>query len=83
MESNTRDLTFEGDARPLLVGLLAVQVFLGYEWLMSGLSKVLAGDFASGLAATLTDQAKGPDGAIQGAPRAGRDPPTASSSATW
>jgi thiosulfate dehydrogenase [quinone] large subunit len=52
------DLQFEGSARPLLVGLLAVQIFLGYEWLMSGLAKVLAGDFASGLASTLSDQTK-------------------------
>ena len=50
--------SFEGDARPLLVGLLAVQIFLGYEWLMSGISKVIAGDFASGLASTLSDQSK-------------------------
>lgn len=56
--STARTLSFEGDARPFLVGLLAVQIFLGYEWLMSGLSKVLAGDFASGLAGTLSDQAK-------------------------
>jgi hypothetical protein len=45
-------------ARPLLVGLLAVQVFLGYEWFMSGVAKVLAGDFAGGLASTLSDQTK-------------------------
>lgn len=43
------------DARLLLTGFLAVQIFLGYEWLMSGLAKVVAGDFAAGLAATLTD----------------------------
>ncbi len=51
--------SFEGDARPPLIGLLTVQAFLGYEWLMSGISKVLAGDFASGLAGTLSDQSKG------------------------
>ncbi len=56
--SSARTPSLEGDARPFLVGLLAVQIFLGYEWLMSGLSKVLAGDFASGLAGTLSDQAK-------------------------
>ncbi len=56
--STARTSSFEGDARPFFVGLLAVQIFLGYEWLMSGLSKVLAGDFASGLAGTLSDQAK-------------------------
>ncbi len=58
MRDGTSDITFEGSARPLLAGLLAVQVFIGYEWLMSGLSKVLAGNFASGLAGTLADQSK-------------------------
>ncbi len=46
------------DARPLVVGFLALQFFIGYEWLMSGLSKVAAGDFASSLAATLADMTK-------------------------
>jgi uncharacterized membrane protein YphA (DoxX/SURF4 family) len=58
MHEDKPDLQFEGSARPLLVGLLAVQIFLGYEWFMSGLAKVLAGDFASGLANTLSDQTK-------------------------
>jgi thiosulfate dehydrogenase [quinone] large subunit len=58
MHQERPDLQFEGSARPLLVGLLAVQIFLGYEWLISGLAKVLAGDFASGLANTLSDQTK-------------------------
>jgi uncharacterized membrane protein YphA (DoxX/SURF4 family) len=46
------------DAGPLIAGFLALQFFLGYEWFMSGLSKLLAGDFASGLAGTLTDMTK-------------------------
>jgi uncharacterized membrane protein YphA (DoxX/SURF4 family) len=46
---------------PLIAGFLGVQFFLGYEWLMSGLSKLLAGDFASGLAATLSDMTKDQD----------------------
>jgi thiosulfate dehydrogenase (quinone) large subunit len=46
------------DARPLVVGFLALQFVIGYEWLMSGLSKVAAGDFTSGLAATLADMTK-------------------------
>ncbi len=58
MQDKRPDVTFEGSARPLLIGLLAVQIFLGYEWFMSGLSKVLAGDFLSGFASTLTDQTK-------------------------
>ncbi len=58
MEYGKPDLQFEGSARPLLLGLLGVQIFLGYEWLMSGVAKVIAGDFASGLAGTLSDQTK-------------------------
>lgn len=58
MQDGKPDVQFEGSARPLLLGLLAVQIFLGYEWLMSGLAKVIAGDFATGLAGTLSDQTK-------------------------
>lgn len=58
MQDGKPDLQFEGSARPLLLGLLGVQIFLGYEWLMSGLAKVLAGDFVSSLASTLSDQTK-------------------------
>ena len=43
------------DTTPLLVGFIAVQFILGYEWLMSGLAKVIADDFPGGLAATLSD----------------------------
>ena len=64
MQCKTSDpgVDFEGSARPLLVGLLAVQIFLGYEWLMSGLSKVLARDFAGGLAGQLGDLSKDQSG---------------------
>ena len=58
MQDRQPEVAFEGSARPLLIGLLAIQIFLGYEWLMSGLSKVLAGDFATGLADQLTDLSK-------------------------
>ncbi len=58
MQDQRPEVTFEGSARPLLIGLLAVQIFLGYEWFMSGLAKALAGDFASGLAGTISDQTK-------------------------
>ena len=43
------------DTRPLLAGFLAVQFFLGYEWLMSGLSKIMADNFPGTLAGTLSD----------------------------
>jgi len=35
--------------------LLLVQLALGYEWLVSGLTKVVHGDFAGGLASELKD----------------------------
>lgn len=56
MQDEGPEFAFEGSARPLLVGLLAIQIFLGYEWLWSGLSKVLSGTFVSGLADVLTDK---------------------------
>jgi uncharacterized membrane protein YphA (DoxX/SURF4 family) len=58
MQDKGQEVAFEGNARPLLAGLLAIQTFLGYEWIMSGLSKALAGDFATGLGDTLTDGSK-------------------------
>lgn len=39
-----------------LVGLLLVQILIGYEWLMSGVTKVVRGGFPSGLADELTDK---------------------------
>ena len=40
-------------AKPALIGLLIIQLVIGYEWLTSGITKVASGDFASGLAADL------------------------------
>jgi uncharacterized membrane protein YphA (DoxX/SURF4 family) len=48
--------------QPLMAGFLAIQFFLGYEWFMSGFSKIVAGDFASGLAATLSDMTRDQSG---------------------
>jgi hypothetical protein len=58
MQHNTPTVTFEGSARPLLAGLLAIQAFLGYEWFMSGLAKALSSDFISGLGDQLTETSK-------------------------
>ena len=33
-----------------MVGLLLVEMIIGYEWLVSGVVKVVKGDFPSGLA---------------------------------
>lgn len=58
MQDTTQRTTFEGNARPLLGGLLLIQAFLGYEWFMSGLAKALSGDFVSGLGDELSDLSK-------------------------
>lgn len=42
-----------------LVGILLVQIVLGYEWLMSGLTKIVRGGFPSGLADELTEKSEG------------------------
>lgn len=40
-----------------MIGLLIVQMIIGYEWLLSGIAKIAAGDFVSGLAVDLTEVA--------------------------
>lgn len=45
-----------------LVGLLLVQLVVGYEWLASGLSKLIRGDFPGGLADDLREKSKGAAG---------------------
>ena len=40
------------------VGLLIVQIIVGWEWLISGLTKIFRGGFPSGLGADLTDTSK-------------------------
>ncbi len=46
-------------ARIPLFGFLAIQVAIGYEWLNSGLTKIVRGGFPSGLAAELREASKG------------------------
>lgn len=43
-------------AGPTLIALLVFQIIIGYEWLISGITKVASGDFVSGLAADLKEQ---------------------------
>lgn len=40
-----------------MIGLLIVQIIIGYEWLLSGIAKFAQGDFVSGLADNLTEAA--------------------------
>lgn len=42
-----------------LTGLLFVQIVIGYEWLVSGVTKLWRGGFATGLAGELRDKSKG------------------------
>ena len=41
-----------------VVALLLVQICIGYEWLVSGLTKIVHGDFPAGLAAQLREMSK-------------------------
>ncbi len=49
-------------ARLPLVGLLLVQLLVGYEWFVSGLTKIVRGGFPSGLAKELTEKSQGAPG---------------------
>jgi len=61
MNGNDKGTAVLGAARLPLVGLLLIQLFLGYEWLMSGLTKIVRGGFASGLADELAEKSEGVD----------------------
>jgi uncharacterized membrane protein YphA (DoxX/SURF4 family) len=52
--SNPFDATV---CRAGVVAVLAVQIVMGYEWLVSGITKVASGTFVSGLAADLKSNA--------------------------
>ncbi len=54
-----------------LISILVVQLFVGYEWFDSGLTKVVDGGFPAGLAADLHDRVKSAAGWYGG--RAARD----------
>lgn len=45
-----------------LVGLLLVQLLVGYEWFVSGLTKIVRGGFPSGLANELREKSQGAPG---------------------
>jgi len=42
-----------------LIGLLLIQILVGYEWFMSGLTKTYRGGFPGGLAGELTEKSEG------------------------
>lgn len=45
-----------------LAGLLAIQLLIGYEWFISGITKIVRGGFPSGLADDLRDKSQGAAG---------------------
>ena len=45
-----------------MIGLLVVQMIIGYEWLLSGIAKFAKGDFASGLADELAETVNAANG---------------------
>jgi thiosulfate dehydrogenase [quinone] large subunit len=47
-----------GRSSAAIVALLLIQVCIGYEWLVSGLTKIVHGDFPAGLARELKDMSK-------------------------
>lgn len=51
--------------RAALVSLLSIQMFIGYEWLMSGAAKLVRGGFASGLEDELREKSAGVAGWYQ------------------
>lgn len=51
-----------GEGRIALLALLVIQAFIGYEWLMSGLTKVVRGGFPGGLADELREKSDGAAG---------------------
>jgi uncharacterized membrane protein YphA (DoxX/SURF4 family) len=54
------------DARLALIALLVVQIGIGYEWFMSGLTKIYRGTFVPGLAADLREKSPGAEGWYRG-----------------
>lgn len=56
---HTREDRASQAGRLALKGFIVVGAFIGYEWFMSGLTKIVRGGFPSGLAAELRDKSKG------------------------
>ncbi len=57
-----REKSVEPSRREALVGLLLVQLVVGYEWFASGVSKLIRGDFSGGLAGELREKSEGAAG---------------------
>lgn len=59
---DTAQSASDGSGRLALVGLLLIQIIIGYEWFVSGVTKVVRGGFPSGLAEELTEKSEGVGG---------------------
>lgn len=57
--SENRQLREDEASRLARKGLWVVMAFIGYEWFMSGLTKLARGGFASGLADELAEKSEG------------------------
>ena len=57
--AEAREARASAASRLALNGLLAVGLFIGYEWFMSGLTKIVRGGFPSGLAGELREKSEG------------------------
>jgi hypothetical protein len=57
-QSRARERVTATNSRPARWGIALVEAAIGYEWLLSGLNKILNGHFTAGLAATLRDAMK-------------------------
>ena len=56
---STEDAALRGKPSLSMIGLLLVEMIIGYEWLVSGVAKFVRGGFPSGLAAELLEKASG------------------------
>jgi uncharacterized membrane protein YphA (DoxX/SURF4 family) len=55
-EHRTTGATLTGKPSLSMIGLLLVEMIIGYEWLVSGVAKFVRGGFPSGLAAALLEK---------------------------
>jgi hypothetical protein len=56
---HTREQSTDHAARLAVTGFIVVGAFIGYEWFMSGLTKIVRGGFPSGLADELREKSEG------------------------
>lgn len=58
-EMKAKPDTLRGKPGPPMIGLLVLEMIIGYEWFISGLIKVTSGIFTSGLADELAEKSAG------------------------